>query len=575
MLALLALGAAVALLPPEWVALAAGAAAGGILLLRRPWLVWPAIGAALPFAAGIRLAGPLSALDLLLAGAAALWLADGARRKSLRPAWSLPAALGALYALALLAAALAARDAREALTEIAKWVEFVAVLLILPDFLDAEARRRRGTQRTAFLTQGSRDAGDKLDAEARRRRETQRQATARQFSANLRASAPLRQGFSSANLCASVPLCRSLWLAAAILAGAVAQAALGLYQFVFAVGPEWFILPGGFMRAAGSFAQPNPFAGYLGLCLPVAVSLALWAGGRALRAGRTPADAAWALWFAGAAAIIAAGLLASWSRGGWLGAAAGVAAVIVLRSRRAALLSAVAALLLLAAALLGSVTPQAIPAAVREPVAARLAEIPAFFGAGDVLAQEVTDENFAVIERVAHWAAALRMWERAPWLGVGPGNYAAVYPEVRELRWEEALGHAHNVYLNVLAESGLIGFAAFLLLWGGSAVWLLRAASAARRAGAAFAGALAVGVLGVLAYLAVHSLFDNLFVQGMWVLLALWLALALPVVYFLRVLPPISSLYNYPVTPGWGPWVMGAGLILLGVAVLLPDRMTR
>ena len=499
--ALLALGAAVALLPLEWVALAAGAAAGGVTLLRRPWLVWLPIGAALPFAAGVKVAGPLSALDLLLAGAAALWLADGARRKSLRPAWSLPAALGALYALALLAAALAARDAREALTEIAKWVEFTAVLLLLPDMVLTQ--RRRGAEKSSEQCPVS----------------------------SIQYPAPLPAGYYSldtghysliTNHC-SLFTVHCLWLAAAILAGAVAQAALGLYQFAFAVGPEWFILPGGFMRASGTFAQPNPFAAYLGLCLPVALSLALWAGGRALRPGRTAADAAWAIYFAGAALVVAAGLAASWSRGGWLGAAAGVAAVIVLRSRRAALFSVVLALLLLAAALLGSVTPQAIPAAVRAPVAARLAELPAFFGAGDVPAQEVTDENFAVIERVAHWAAALRMWARAPWLGVGPGNYAAVYPEVREARWEEALGHAHNIYLNVLAESGLIGMAAFLLLWGGSAAWLWRAP---RRPGAAgFTNALAVGVLGVLAYLAVHSLFDNLFVQGMWVLLALWLAL--------------------------------------------------
>lgn len=53
------------------------------------------------------------------------------------------------------------------------------------------------------------------------------------------------------------------------------------------------------------------------------------------------------------------------------------------------------------------------------------------------------------------------------------------------------------------------------------------------------------------------------------------LALLLPVVYFLRVLPPISALYNYPITPGWGPWVMGAGLLLLAAAAVLPDKMTR
>lgn len=46
-------------------------------------------------------------------------------------------------------------------------------------------------------------------------------------------------------------------------------------------------------------------------------------------------------------------------------------------------------------------------------------------------------------------------------------------------------------------------------------------------------------------------------------------ALALPVAAFLRVLPAASALYNYIITPGWGPWALGAGLILLAAAALL------
>ncbi|MEZ4640966.1 MAG: O-antigen ligase family protein [Caldilineaceae bacterium] len=49
------------------------------------------------------------------------------------------------------------------------------------------------------------------------------------------------------------------------------------------------------------------------------------------------------------------------------------------------------------------------------------------------------------------------MWESHPWVGVGPGNYAVVYPDVR-LSLGRCTGHAHNVYLNILAESGLLGW---------------------------------------------------------------------------------------------------------------------
>ena len=60
------------------------------------------------------------------------------------------------------------------------------------------------------------------------------------------------------------------WLIWGLLAGGALQAAIGVYQFVFRVGPPNFLLLDRFMRGAGTFGQPNPFAGYLGLTLPVA-----------------------------------------------------------------------------------------------------------------------------------------------------------------------------------------------------------------------------------------------------------------------------------------------------------------
>jgi len=331
------------------------------------------------------------------------------------------------------------------------------------------------------------------------------------------------------------------------LLGGISQGIFGLYQFVNRIGPDWFVILGRFMRASGVFRQPNPYAGYLGLLLPVAVSLAIWGWATLLRghnlrevAGTTPPTGisgaasrrlhpierwwGWAvrlapaLFFSAASLLIAAGLLASWSRGGWLGALAGVGVVIIFRSRLAALLSGLALLLLLTALLLGSFRPDVIP----ESVAARVQDIPAFLGMTDVLSQPVTDENFAVIERLAHWVAALRMWEMAPWLGIGPGNYATVYPLVQLPRWEEALGHAHNIYLNTLAETGLAGLAAYLALWIGVIVWIWRRFR--RSPAGSYAGALALGVLGSMAHLGIHNGFDNLYVQGIYIQIALLLA---------------------------------------------------
>ncbi len=307
------------------------------------------------------------------------------------------------------------------------------------------------------------------------------------------------------------------WLIAALLAAAAAQGLLGLYQFIYRIGPEWFLIQDRFMRASGTFRQPNPYAGYLGLTLPLAWCIALWTATRWWQA-----RSLWRLMLAlGAGLALAAigtGLITSWSRGGWLGAVAGVALVMLLYSRMTRRLTLAAGVVASAGLLLGTVSPAWIPPGIRSRVAA----LPASFGLGfgDVLNQPVTDENFAVIERLAHWVAALRMWESNLWLGVGPGSYNAAYAAVALPRWPEPLGHAHNIYLNTLAESGVIGFAAFSLMWLALAVWVARRIQAP----AAWSKTLAVGGLGMLAYLAVHSLFDNLFVQGIYLHIALWLA---------------------------------------------------
>jgi O-antigen ligase len=115
------------------------------------------------------------------------------------------------------------------------------------------------------------------------------------------------------------------------------------------------------------------------------------------------------------------------------------------------------------------------------------------------------------------------MWELSPWLGVGPGNYAAIYPSVALPRWSDPLGHAHNIYLNVLGETGVLGLIAFLLLWASLLGWLLHVMQKTLPS-QSWARALATGVLGVLAHLAIHSFFDNLFVQGMYLHIAFWLA---------------------------------------------------
>ncbi len=320
---------------------------------------------------------------------------------------------------------------------------------------------------------------------------------------------------------ALLPANRAGWLLAALLAAGVLQALLGLYQFLTQTGPEPFILLGRFMRAYGAFRQPNPYAGYLGLVAPLAISLALWAW-----TSRPRPAMRLRLALLAAAGVISLGLLVSWSRGAWLAFAAAVAVVVLAHTRRAApVVIVLAGLALLAGIGFGVV--DLLPAALVH----RLADLQQFAGLVDVARTEVTDANFSVLERIAHWQAALGMWRDHPWLGVGAGNYATAYATYSLPRWYDPLGHAHNVYLNFAAEAGLVGLLAYLWFWLASLVQGVRVAAASNR----FTAAVGAGVLGALVHASIHNVFDNLWVQHIYLTLALLLGL-------LAVLPPRSTL---------------------------------
>ena len=357
---------------------------------------------------------------------------------------------------------------------------------------------------------------------------------------------------------------RARWVAAAVLLAGLSQALIGIWQFgLRGHGPETFEilinLRGTLLRAYrayGTFEQPNPFAGFLGLSLPLALG---WGIGKlaelvgkpleiALRQGfgRAPQhrparwagepspqgdfslDAtqgdhsldttvrSWAFpsvslrrigglalpWLV--AGILGVALLASWSRGGWLGAAAGVMAMLYFLPRRrwlGALL--VLVLLLVGWGALGS-------GLVPESIAGRLTGFDVQFQ--DARGVDITPANYAVLERMAHWQAALNMANAHPWLGVGLGNYEAAYADYALINWPYALGHAHNTYLNLLAETGILGLVAFLGFW---AAVIALTARVIRRAPYPQRG-LALGLMGAWVHLSVHHLVDKLYVNNIY-----------------------------------------------------------
>lgn len=403
----LGLGVAAALWPLSWLAATAGVLfLGGLILLiaRQPLVGLAAALLVGPFGAVENIwwqgqNGPLDSGQLLFLITCAVWLAHGlAQRRVIIPhfTFSLPFLLFiGVMALTLLDAP----SFQLGFTEIIKWVEMWLIMLMVVSL-----------------------------------------AHTRPF------------GFSA----------RTFLLLALLMAGLL-QAGLGLWQFGRTDGPEHFMILGRFYRAYGTFEQPNPFGGYVGLngalALGVLVGYGMawwqgqWTPGRPGRGWLLPAVALLG------SVLLPLGVMASWSRGAWLGFSAAGGAIVLFWPRqwwRGVVFVGLAAGLALGLWQMGL-----LPASITDRLTTSLAQ----FRPGDVRGVDINDANYAVIERLAFWQAAGQMAQDEPWLGVGFGNYAIAYPRYALINWPHPLGHAHNTYLNLLAETGLIGLGSYLLLW--------------------------------------------------------------------------------------------------------------
>ena len=305
------------------------------------------------------------------------------------------------------------------------------------------------------------------------------------------------------------------WIVAGLLLSAAVQALVGIYEArIRGVGPEGFLLSDGVYRAYGTFEQPNPFGGFIGLNLPIAIGLmlAVWGSTWQARATYHVPGIRWrilrftfhALLVSFTALLLAIALYLSFSRGAWLGAVAALLAMgLFLPRRRWIGLAVIGGLIAIGMGLYGA---NLLPASIAD----RFADVGALVDFRDVRGVKINDANYAVVERLAHWQAAVRMIETHPWTGVGFSNYQPVYEQYRLLNWPMPLGHAHNIYLNVAAETGLPGLLAYLGLW--TAIFALTIRTLERPSGAY--RWLALGLLGAWVDLSVHHLFDNLYVNN-------------------------------------------------------------
>jgi len=207
------------------------------------------------------------------------------------------------------------------------------------------------------------------------------------------------------------------------LVSAVASAALALVAlFVAFPGHETFVFGGD--RAQGLFKDPVVFGPFL---IPAALILLEEIARPRLLGGRT-------VWKAAAIAVLALGVVFSYSRAAWLSFALGfVTVLLVLALRRGGARRALVILSVLLVAL------------------AAVASTLVLTGSTGFLEQRARFQTYDV-ERFSAQALGIREGERYPF-GIGPGQFDVV-----------STVSAHSTYVRAFAEEGLPGLLTLLTL---------------------------------------------------------------------------------------------------------------
>lgn len=258
--------------------------------------------------------------------------------------------------------------------------------------------------------------------------------------------------------------------------------------------------PGQFgWRLGGAMGDPNFLAMVLVAALPLAAYQALEPSAHWFRR----------LWALGVAGLALAAMLFTYSRGAFLGLGLLVVVLLVAHPQRKWVLTAAVAGVLLASAL----APQQLWSRLATLVQNSL-------GAQE---QQMTDSSFR--SRRHEMLTGLDMFLHHPLVGVGPGNFETAYLKYSAqvgLSGDNTVRDPHSLYTQLLAETGLVGLAAFAFLLISAFRLLERGRKRAHRLGAATFGRLLAACELVLAvYLTCSVFLHDAYFRHFFLLLAL------------------------------------------------------
>jgi O-antigen ligase/Tfp pilus assembly protein PilF len=352
----------------------------------------------------------------------------------------------------------------------------------------------------------------------------------------------------------------------AVLLSGLIVATIGIAQtFAWNGKILWFFVPydwgaplaGAAPRTSGPFVNPAQFGNYLALVFFLSLAGALcptFIPGRKTQLG-------FRLFCGVAGVVILFALLLSVSRGAWIGALAGLtvfSAIFFRRGKKKNLFS-----------LAGDGKWAARLCVIGLSVAVVLSLV--FVGAeGRPLMGTRGNDGRSVgvdfMSRLSMWSASLKMFRDFPLWGIGLGSWPDIFPRYRSAPWSfYFLREAHNDYVQVLAETGILGFGLLALFFWRCGKMLLSAVD--RLSARVFP--VYTALLSALAAMAAHEFFDfNLQVPANALLFFLLLALALRMKSSFAS-PEIAQPEEIS-TPGFRrPWVRTLAPAITGCASLI------
>jgi hypothetical protein len=254
-------------------------------------------------------------------------------------------------------------------------------------------------------------------------------------------------------------------------------------------------------RLGGPLGSENRYAQILAVIFPFAL----------IRAFRDPRRR-FRLLGAGASILIASGVILSFSRGAAVALAATIALMVLLRELR--LRHVVLALAGLTAVVLIAFPHYLIRISSLEKITALST------------AETSTDgPDSAIVGRQTENLAAWNTFLDHPLTGVGPGvyfhEYSREYANRLGIRYLESDRRGHSLYLEMAADIGMIGFAAFVAMVGSALVLLHRAMRYWRRLDPERSMIASSIFFGLVAYLASAAFLHLSYQRYFWIVLAL------------------------------------------------------